>query len=210
MPRRPASPAPPPPGTAHGSLRGCRGGRALPLGPERLAGGGGGGRGGAPISNDSQGPAARLGSRPRAPAGTGSDLAPLQPAGSRKERAAATPGPRRAAFPRWARPLSAVRRRFPQGRGSPRRQPLPARPRSLPPHTPGAAAPRGGARPHDSISKACGISCLGPASQPRVSEAEDGEAASSGRGEGVKLRTPREAAVPKAPTALLSEKKKKK
>lgn len=35
---------PPPPGTAHGSLRGCRGGRALPLGPERLAGGGGGRR----------------------------------------------------------------------------------------------------------------------------------------------------------------------
>lgn len=66
----------------------------------------------------------------------------------RGPRSGRSPPPGRAASagPGWAGPgLSAPRRRFPQGRESPT--------------PPAPAAPRG-ARPRDSISKACGISCL--------------------------------------------------
>lgn len=66
----------------------------------------------------------------------------------RGPRSGRSPPPGRAASagPGWAGPgRAAPRRRFPQGRESPT--------------PPAPAAPRG-ARPRDSISKACGISCL--------------------------------------------------
>lgn len=149
LPWRPASPAP---GAAHGRPQARRGARALPLGPQRLPADRGGRAGGAaPISNGSQGPAARLGSRPRAPAGTGSGLTLPQPLGrpaSRREKGQPPRG--RAAPP----PFSPRGGRSPPsgaaslGAGQP---PAPARPHSRFPAP--VLPPAGGARPHDSISK---------------------------------------------------------